>query len=96
MASVYSIHRIPIGWLYGFYDKHYDILNAAAETDNEAVDIGYFKNFLVFIKTNYSFDEQLYLRMTLICNKPNGNAKVIQLETEDFKIKRIHKCLKKY
>jgi hypothetical protein len=94
--AVYGIPKIPIGWLYGFYDEHGERLTATAETDNEAVDIGYFKEFLVFIILKDERDERPYLRMTLVCNKPDGTAKIIQLKTNDFKIKNIHKCMKKY
>ncbi|KWT91014.1 hypothetical protein [Candidatus Magnetominusculus xianensis] len=91
--DVYSITKMPNGWIYTFPDKQGDRLIGLAETDHEAVDIRYFKDFLSIIIIK---DDKPYLTMTLICNKPNGTVELLKLETNDFVIKQINKCFKRY
>jgi hypothetical protein len=99
-AYFYGIPKIPKGWHYSFNDERSIGLVAAAETDREAVDIEYFKDFLTIYKRNektiYDPYEQPNVSMELICNEPDGTAKVLELKTKDFEIKRIHKGLKEF
>jgi hypothetical protein len=80
---VYSIPKMPKGWRYAFNDKLSNRLIAAAETDKEAVDIGYFKNFVTLIITEYDIREKVDFSMVLICNKPDGTPLILVLETKD-------------
>ncbi|KWT91017.1 hypothetical protein [Candidatus Magnetominusculus xianensis] len=94
--DIYSIPKMPINWRYDYNYEHSSTLIAAAYTDREAVDIGYFKEFLTLILMPDHPDEELYFSMTLICYKPDGTPKVLVLNAEDFFIREIHKSLKKY
>ncbi|MCG6551222.1 MAG: hypothetical protein L7F77_02750, partial [Candidatus Magnetominusculus sp. LBB02] len=69
---------------------------AAAYTDKDAVDIGFFKDFLSFILAPDSIEKELFFSMTLICLKQDGTTKILLLDAKDFKIKEIHKRLKTY
>ncbi|MEO5361916.1 MAG: hypothetical protein H7843_15985 [Nitrospirota bacterium] len=95
---IYGINKMPKGWLYDFPDEHgFDSLIGTADTDKDAVDIGYFKDFFTFILlTDNHLGLKPDLSMTLYCNKSDGTAKILELKTKDFKIKRIYKCLKWY
>ncbi|MBF0458537.1 MAG: hypothetical protein HQK99_11670 [Nitrospirae bacterium] len=97
-SYIYGIPKMPKGWLYDFPDEHgYDILTSMADTDKSSVDIGYFKDFFIYnIGKDYNPGLKPDFSMILFCNKPDGTAKILELETKDFKIKRIHKCLKRY
>ncbi|WP_420264689.1 hypothetical protein [Candidatus Magnetominusculus dajiuhuensis] len=96
---IYGVPKMPKGWLYDFPDEHgtETLLIGTADTDKEAVDIGYFKDFLtIVVRTDADHNKKPYFSMTLFCNKPNGTATILDLQNKDFKIKRIHKCLKRY
>ncbi|MBF0456412.1 MAG: hypothetical protein HQK99_00770 [Nitrospirae bacterium] len=95
----YGIPRMPKGWFYDFPDEHGtdSLIIGKADSDKEAIDIEFFKEFLtIIIKTKYDLNKKPDFSMTLICNKPDGTPKILDLQTKDFKIKRIHKCLKWY
>ncbi|MEO5359749.1 MAG: hypothetical protein H7843_04805 [Nitrospirota bacterium] len=95
---IYGIPKMPNGWVYDFPDEHgFDKLIGTADTDKEAVDIGYFKDFFTFILLKDDHQKSKPgLRMTFFCNKPDGTAKLIELGTKDFNIKIINKCPKWY
>lgn len=95
---IYGIPKMPNGWLYDFPDEHGmdSLLVGTAYADKEAVDIEYYKDFLTYIITEFEPKIKPDFSMTLFCNKPDGNAIILELETKDFKIKRIRKCLKRY
>lgn len=92
-SDVYGITKMPNSWIYTFPDKSGYRLIGLAETDDDALDIGYFRDFLSVIETK---DEKPSLGMTMICNKPDGTAMILKLKTKDFKIKKINKCFKRY
>lgn len=96
---IYGIPKMPKGWLYDLPDEHgYDTLIGTADTDKEAIDIGYFKDFFTFIllPDRYHTDLKPAFSITLYCSKPDGTPKILDLHPNDFKIKRIHKCPKWY
>ncbi|MCG6553458.1 MAG: hypothetical protein L7F77_14140 [Candidatus Magnetominusculus sp. LBB02] len=95
---IYGIPKMPKGWFYDFPDEHgmESFIIGTAVTDKEAVDIGYFKDFLTYVITEFEPERKPDFSMILICNKPDGQAEIIKLRTKDFKIKIIHKCLRMY
>lgn len=96
---IYGIPKMPKGWLYDFPDEHgmESLIIGKAVTDKEAIDIGFFKDFLtIIVRTKYDLNKKPDFSMTLICNKPDGTPKILDLQNKDFKIKRIHKCFKGY
>lgn len=95
-TEVYNIPKIPKGWIYGFKDELSTRLIAAAQTDKDALDIGYFKNFITLVRAAHGECNGKNFSMVLICNKPDGTPMILVLETNDFKIRRIHKCLNMY
>ncbi|MEO5359746.1 MAG: hypothetical protein H7843_04790 [Nitrospirota bacterium] len=96
--DIYSIPKMPDGWHYHFNDDRSTEFIAAAYTDKESVDIGFFKDFISFILRSWSNeqDHELYFSMTLIYYKPDGTPEIKILQTQDFIIKEIHKGLKAY
>ncbi len=95
-SAVYGIPKMPDGWHYHLNDERTYEFVAAAYTDNDAVDISFFKDFLSFILDPYSVEEGLFFSMTMICLKQDGTTKILLLDAKDFKIKEIHKHLKLY
>ncbi|MEO5361951.1 MAG: hypothetical protein H7843_16175 [Nitrospirota bacterium] len=95
---IYGIPKMPNGWLYDFPDEHGmdSLLIGTARTDKDAIDIGFFKDFLTYVITEYEPAIKPGFSMTLTCNKPDGTPELLVLGTKDFKIKIIHKCLKLY
>ncbi|WP_420264686.1 hypothetical protein [Candidatus Magnetominusculus dajiuhuensis] len=92
----YSVPKIPKGWHYTFNGERSVGLIAAAYTDKEAVNIEYFKDFLIFVISEGRPEKEIYFEMTLIYYKPDGSPEIIVLQTDDFIIKEIHKDLKEY
>lgn len=92
----YRVPKIPKGWYYGFNDGLSTGLIAAASTDKEAVDIEYFKDFLIFAISEGRPEKELYFRMKLIYHKPDGTTEIVVLHTNDFNKKKINECLKDY
>ncbi|MCG6551878.1 MAG: hypothetical protein L7F77_06085 [Candidatus Magnetominusculus sp. LBB02] len=96
---IYGIPTIPKGWSYDFPDEHgtESLIIGTAVTDKEAVDIEFFKDFFtIIVRTKYDLNKKPDFSMTLICNKPDGTPKILDLQNKDFKIKKIPKCLKPY
>ncbi|MBF0458085.1 MAG: hypothetical protein HQK99_09340 [Nitrospirae bacterium] len=92
--GIYGIPKIPGGWRYDFNEDSSFAVIATSYSDKDAIDIKYFKDFFTFIITPYIRGEKKYVAMKLIYIKPNGISELKVLDTKDFVIKEIHKCLK--
>ncbi|MCG6552455.1 MAG: hypothetical protein L7F77_09015 [Candidatus Magnetominusculus sp. LBB02] len=93
---IYSMPKIPIGWHYAFNGERAIELIAAAYTDKDAVDIGFFKDFLTFAVTEGRPEKEIYFEMSLTYYKPNRTPEIKVLHKDNFIIKEIRKCLKEY